>query len=282
MTRLIDLHVHPPVEAVIEGVFGPFLPSLEATFRRKFPVMSPEQIADYYRSLDGKAVLLGLDAQTATGLRPFSNTEVADIVAAHPDVFVGFGSVDPHKGAAAVMAVSEAATLGLKGLKLHPSLQRFSPNDVAFFPLYEEAANYGLILLFHTGVTALGAGMPGGAGIRHRHSHPLLLDELAASFPQLSIVMAHAGVPWHTDAIAIASHKPNVYLDLSGWSPRRFPPELIDAIKGPLRRQALFGSDFPFITPDRWIKAWDEWGVEPEITSDVLAGNAARLLDLDQ
>lgn len=242
--------------------------------------MSGDQIADYYRELDGQAVLLGWDAETATGLHPFSNKAVAELVHAHPDVFVGFGSVDPHKGAAAVLGVGEAAKAGLVGLKFHPSAQRFDPADDAVFPIYEEAQAYGLTLLFHTGVTALGAGMPGGAGIRHRFAHPIHLDDVAAQFPSLNIVMAHPSAPWQSEAIAFAIHKPNLYLELSGWSPRLFDEELLAAIRGPLRDRVLFGTDFPFITPDRWLKAWAQLEMDEDITTAVLFGNAQRLLGI--
>ena len=280
MTAFIDLHVHPPVPAVIEGIFAPYIPSLERTFRRQFPVMTAEQIADYYRALDGRAVLLGWDAETATGLAPFGNRAVAEIVHAHPDVFFGFGSVDPHKGAAAVLGVREAAKAGLIGLKFHPSAQRFDPADESVFPIYEEAEAHGLTLLFHTGVTALGAGMPGGAGIRHRFAHPVHLDDVASYFPALKIVMAHPATPWQSEAIAFAVHKPNLYLELSGWSPRHFDDELLSAIRGPLRDRVLFGTDFPFITPDRWLKAWRAHDMDADVSQAVLVGNARRLLGL--
>lgn len=264
----------------MNGAFRPFVPALEATFRRSFPVMTTEQIADYYRKLDGRAVLLAWDAESATGLAPFTNAEVGSMVREHPDVFVGFGSVDPHKGAAAVLGVAEVVKEGLIGLKFHPSAQRFDPADDGVFPLYEEAAGYGLTLLFHTGVTALGAGMPGGAGIRHRFAHPIHLDDVAAAFPSLSIVMAHPSKPWQAEAIAFANHKPNLYLELSGWSPRYFDDQLLAAIQGPLRERVLFGTDFPFITPDKWLKDWERLGMSDDLTEAVLWGNASRLLGL--
>ncbi len=277
----LDFHVHPPTAAMMHGSFGPYLVGLEQVFGRSFPVMTSDQIAEYYRTLGGRALLLAWDAETATRLPPFPSSAVAALVADHPDVFVGFGSVDPHKGEAAVLGVHEAARLGLKGLKFHPSAQRFSPNDRIVYPMLEVAEELGLVALFHTGVTALGKGMVGGGGIRHAHAHPLLLDDVAADFPRLQIVMAHPSHPWQAEAIAVAEHKPNVYLELSGWSPKYYSPDLLAAITGPLRRRTLFGTDFPFLTPDKWLRDWESLGIDEAVTHDICWTNAARLLGLD-
>ena len=274
----IDFHVHPPVAAMMEGAFGPFIPSLEAVFGRTFPVTDGDGLAETYREAGGRAVLLGWDAQTATGRPPFTSEAVAELVAEHPDVFVGFGAVDPHRGESAVLGVHDAYRLGLKGLKFHPSAQRFSPNDRVVYPLFESAEELGLICLFHTGVTALGRGMRGGGGVRHRHADPMLLDDLSADFPDLKIVMAHPSSPWQEEAIAVAIHKPNVYVELSGWSPKYLPDSLIAAIKGPLRDRTLFGTDYPFLTPEKWLNDWATLGMPDDLTEAVLLGNASRLL----
>ena len=274
----IDVHVHPPTEAMMRGSFGPFLDGLERVFGRSFPTMSGDELADYYRAAGGKAVLLAWDAETATRLPAFPSSAVAQIVAAHPDVFFGFGSVDPHKGEAAVIATHEAYRLGLKGLKFHPSAQVFSPNDPMAYPILEVAEALGLICLFHTGATALGRQMKGGGGVRNRHADPMLLDDVAADFPDLRIIMAHPSSPWQEQALAVAIHKPNIYLELSGWSPKYMPKSLIDAVRGPLQDRTLFGTDFPFLTPEKWLRDWDTLGMTDEVSQAVRFGNAERLL----
>jgi predicted TIM-barrel fold metal-dependent hydrolase len=217
MTKFIDLHVHPPVREFLDGPFAPFRAQLTAYFGRPLEVMTTSEIADYYRGLDGRAVLLAWSAQTATGLPPFRNESVVEMVAEAPDVFVGFGSVDPHRGSAAVTAVHQAARDGLLGLKFHPSAQQFSPSDREFLPIFEAAEQEELVVLSHTGFTGLGAGTP---------SNPMHLDEIAATFPALQIVMAHPSWPWQDEALAVARHKTNVWIDLSGWSPKYLSPEL--------------------------------------------------------
>lgn len=272
------MHVHPPVEAMLHGAFGPFLDGLEQVFGRTFPVVSIQDLADLYRSQNGRAVLLAWDAETATGRPALPSVAVAAMVAEHPDVFLGFGSVDPHKGQAAVAGTYEAFRLGLSGLKFHPSAQVFSPNDRMAYPVFEVAEELGLVCLFHTGATALGRGMRGGGGIRHRHADPMLLDDLAADFPDLTIVMAHPSAPWQDEAIAVALHKPNVYVELSGWSPKYLPPELVAAVRGPLKHKTLFGTDFPFLTAEKWLRDWETLEMADDVTEAVLAGTAERLL----
>jgi predicted TIM-barrel fold metal-dependent hydrolase len=196
-------------------------------------------------------------------------------------VLIPFGSVDPHGGAMAVRQARRLVTAkGVRGFKFHPSLQAFEPNDVRFYPLYEAIGELGVPALFHTGQTGIGAGLPGGRGIKLRYSAPMLLDDVAADFPHLTIVLAHPSVPWQDEAISIATHKANVYIDLSGWSPKYFPPELVRAAGGLLKRKVLFGSDFPVITPDRWRADFDALAIKDEVRPLILKDNAVRMLGL--
>jgi len=132
----------------------------------------------------------------------------------------------------------------------------------------------------HTGTTGLGAGMPGGGRLKLGLSRPIHLDAVAADFPDLQIVMAHPAWPWQDEQIAVALHKPNTWIDLSGWSPRRFAPDLVRNIKGQLQDRALFGTDYPFLTHEQWLGAWDGLEVPAAVTEKVLLGNARRLLGL--
>jgi uncharacterized protein len=94
-------------------------------------------------------------------------------------------------------------------------------------------------------------------------------------------VLAHPSFPWQDEALSIALHKPEVYIDLSGWSPKYFPPQLVQYARTLLKRQVLFGSDYPMITPDRWLADFERLGFDEETTRLVLKDNAARLLKLD-
>lgn len=280
MPQAIDVHVHPSTHEGL-AAWGDLLAATERHFRTTIPVRTPEEMAEEFRADDVMAVLLAWDAETASGIPPVTNDAIATLVADHPDAFVGFASVDPWKGKAATQELRRAVTdLGLKGLKLHPSAQGFAPNDTRHYPLYETAAELGIPILFHTGTTGLAAGVPGGGGIKLGYSRPILLDDVAADFPELTIVGAHPSWPWQDEMLAVVQHKTNVWIDLSGWSPRRWSPELTKAVLGPLQDRALFGTDYPFITFRKWVEAFRSHEPSPEVERKVLLDNACRLLGL--
>ncbi|HTR91049.1 MAG TPA: amidohydrolase family protein [Trebonia sp.] len=274
--RAIDFHVHLPTPDWIDGSMAGYVEAAEAYFNSSVERQSLDELAGKYRALDVQAVLLAWDAETATGRPRVPNETVASAVAEHPDAFTGIGSVDPHKDSA-VDEVARIAELGLRGVKFHPSLQAFAPDDERYWPVFEACHRHGLLALFHTGTSGIGARQPGGQGIRLDYAHPLKLDSVAAAFPELTVVAAHFGWPWHMDLIAMALHKTNVYIDISGWSPKRIPPEVIRELKGRLSGQFVWGSDFPFIDPQRCLTEVDELGIG---TAPLLHDNAARVLRL--
>jgi uncharacterized protein len=274
--RAIDFHVHLPTPDWLDGSMAGYVEAAEAYFRSTVERQSLGELAGKYRALDVKAVLLAWDAETATGRPRVPNETVAAAISAHPDAFTGIGSVDPHKESAAD-EVGRIAELGLRGVKFHPSLQAFAPDDERYWPVFEACQRHGLLALFHTGTSGIGARQPGGQGIRIDYAHPLKLDSVAAAFPRLTVVAAHFGWPWHMDLIAMALHKTNVYVDVSGWSPKRIPPEVTRELSGRLSGQFLWGSDFPFISPRRCLDELDELGLAgPALLRD----NAARILGL--
>ena len=170
---------------------------------------------------------------------------------------------------------------GVRGFKFHPSLQAFEPNDARVLPAVRGAAGAAACPRCSTpGRPASAPGLPGGRGIKLRYSGPMLLDDVAADFPHLTIVMAHPSVPWQDEAISIATHKANVYIDLSGWSPKYFPPQLVRAANSLLKRKVLFGSDFPVITPDRWLADFAQLEIKDEVRPLILKDNALRILGL--
>ncbi len=278
--RAIDFHVHLPTPDWLDGSMAGYVEAAEAYFRSPVQRDSLAGLADRYRRLGTRAVLLAWDAETATGRPRVPNETVAEACRQYPDAFTGLGSVDPHKGEAAVAEVANIAALGLRGVKFHPSLQAFAPDDPAYWPVFAACAEHGLLALFHTGTSGIGARQPGGQGIRIDYAHPLKLDPVAAAHPGLTVVAAHFGWPWHQDLMAIALHKTNVYLDISGWSPRRVPPEVIREMSGRLRGQFLWGSDFPFLTPERCLDELAGLGLPEDVLDTVLRGNAARILGL--
>jgi uncharacterized protein len=281
----IDVHVH--VEQDSHGCFALDQELLDASARyfRADQDRTPtvEAIAEHYRARRTAAVIFTVEAPAGTGHPALSSEEIADQAAAHADVLIPFGSVDPHAGKAAVARARRLVEEhGVRGFKFHPSLQAFEPNDPRHYPLYEVLQELRVPALFHTGQTGIGAGLPGGRGIKLRYSAPMLLDDVAADFPELTIVLAHPSVPWQDEAISIATHKANVYIDLSGWSPKYFPPQLVRAANTLLKHKVLFGSDFPVITPDRWLDDFAQLEIKDEVRPLILKDNAIRMLGLDR
>jgi len=282
VAKAIDMHVHLPTPQFLQHSIKPFVAPAEAFFRSKVTVREMDEVASIYAELDIIALLLAWDAETATGLPRLPNTEVAEVVKRFPDQFVGFASVDPWKGKWAIDEITRAVNeLGLIGAKFHPGIQAFYPNDVRFFPLYERISDLGVPALFHTGTNGLGAGTPGGMGVKMDYSRPIYLDAVAAEFPQLTMIGAHPAWPWHEEMLAIIQHKSNVFMDLSGWSPKYIPKMIMDEARGRLQDRILFGSDFPFLTPERWLKDFETLeGFTAQVRQKILYDNAVRILKL--
>jgi hypothetical protein len=278
----IDVHTH--VERALAGHDSLPAPLVEAAarhFRGELSRPTVQEVADYYRERKMMAVIFPVDHELATGQPRIPNEEVAEVAAANADVLIPFASIDPARGRAGVEEAQRLiADHGVRGFKFHPNLQRFFPNDRMAYPLYEVIAEAGLPALFHTGHSGIGSGLPGGGGIRLKYSQPIHVDDVAVDFPDLTIVLAHPSFPWTDEAISIAMHKPQVFIDLSGWSPKYFPPQLVQYANTVLKRQVLFGSDYPMITPDRWLADFEQAGFRDEVRPLVLKENAARLLGL--
>jgi predicted TIM-barrel fold metal-dependent hydrolase len=277
----VDVHVHVEVSHGHLSLPEHLMSGSAAYFKVAERTKTVAELAAYYRERRMAAVVFTVDAESATGHPPIASEEIAEACAEHADVLIPFASVDPWRGTAAVrQARALIEKHGVRGFKFHPSLQAFHPNDHVMYPLYEVLAEHRAIALFHSGQTGIGAGLPGGGGIRLKYANPLLVDDVAADFPDLPIVLAHPSFPWQDEALAVATHKPTVHIDLSGWSPKYFPPLLVRYANTLLRDKVLFGSDFPVITPDRWLADFDTLEIKPEVRPMILKDNAVRLLGL--
>jgi predicted TIM-barrel fold metal-dependent hydrolase len=272
----IDVHVH------LEGPKD--VSAADVAAEKYFGSSGAERgaagLVEYYRSRKMACVLFTVD-ERLTGRPQVSNDAVADLAAAHPDVIIPFASIDPTRGPAAVREAKRLVADGrVRGLKLHPPLQQFAPNDPLAYPLYEVFAEAKLPVLFHTGHSGIGTGMPGGGGVRLKYGNPMLVDDVAVDFPDLPIILAHPSFPWQDEAISVCLHKPTVYIDLSGWSPKYFPANLIQYANTLLKTKVLFGSDYPLITPDRWLADFEKIGIKDEVRPLILKENAVRLFGL--
>ena len=277
----IDTHVH--VEIGDDGHTAlpqAFVDAASAYFRSSVERPGLDAIAEIYRERHMAAVVFTVDARTQLGYDPNSSVEIARGAARNSDVLIPFGSVDPLRTDALDLARRLIDEEGVRGFKFHPTVQGFSPDDPTYFPLYELIASHGLPAIFHSGQTGIGAGMPGGGGLSLALSNPMLLDAVAASLPEFTIVLAHPAVPWQDEQLSVLTHKPNVWMDLSGWSPKYFSSDLVRQARSLLQDKVLFGSDFPLIHPDRWLRDFEALEFRPEVRQKILKDNAVRLLGL--
>jgi len=270
----IDVHVHAWADDDSEA---------RETVRRYFGATEVPGFADvpsYYRERKIGFVMFSVDEQLS-GQTQVANDDVAALAAANSDIMIAFASVNPMRGRAAIDAARRLiASGGIRGFKLHPPLMEFFPNDRAVYPFYEVIAEAKLPVLFHTGHSGIGTGVRGGGGVRLKYGNPMYLDDVAVDFPDMPIIMAHPSFPWQDEALSICLHKPQVYIDLSGWSPKYFSPSLVQYANTLLRTKMLFGSDFPLITPDRWIADFAAIGIRDDVRPLILKENAARLFGL--
>ena len=277
----IDVHTHAWKSALAVGDTPTESQKAMGNYFRYAPQhQTVPEMAEMYRKLKMGFVVFTVDGEKGAS-RKITNEEIAELAHKNADVAIPFASINPHRGEA---GVREARRLirdfGVKGFKFHPSVQDFMPNDRMAYPLYEAIAEAKLPALFHTGQTGVGAGTPGGGGIRLKYSNPMLLDDVAVDFPDMPIILAHPSFPWQEEALSVATHKPQVYIDLSGWSPKYFPPILVQYANTLLKEKILFGSDYPVMAPERWIADFDKLPIKPEVRPLIMKENAARLLKL--
>jgi len=282
--ELVAIDVHTHAEVSCREPEDEAWREYEEAASRYFKTDKRPTIAEtvsYYRERKIGLVMFTVDSEAEMGVRRVSNEEVIDAARENPDIMVAFASIDPHKGKLGVRkARSLLAAGGVKGFKFHPTAQGFFPNDRLAYGLYEVIAEHKLPAIFHSGHSGIGTGMRGGGGIRLKYSNPIHLDDVAADFPDMKVIIAHPSWPWQDEALSVCLHKPNVFIDLSGWSPKYFPEQLVRYANTRLRGKILFGSDFPLITPDRWIESFREAGFKPEVHQQILKDNAIAVLGL--
>jgi predicted TIM-barrel fold metal-dependent hydrolase len=240
---------------------------METYYRFRPEVRSEEAMVEDLRRADVKACLIAWDAQSGSGGPVLGNDYVADLVRRFPDTLLGgWAMIDPWKGREALREAERAlTTLGLMGIKFQATAQAFFPDDHRFYPLYDLCRSLGKAVQFHSGTTGFGAGTPGGMGLKLKYCRPIPhLDDVAADFPGLTIIACHPSWPWQDEMIAVALHKANVFMEMSGWSPRYFSDALKREIRGRLQDRVMFGSDYPVLGYDRLFRDWESEGYSAE------------------
>ena len=198
-------------------------------------------------------------------------------------MIIPFGSVDRHRGAEAVrMARRQIEEYGVKGFKFHPSSQAFLPNDRMVYPVYEVIEAAGLPALFHTGQTGAGRGHPGRRRDQAGYSNPIHLDDVAVDFPDMPIILAHPHSPGRRRRSRSPPTSPRSTSTCPAGRPSTSPPILIQYANTLLKDKILFGTDFPVLTPERWMADLEKTAIRDEVKPGIFKDNAARLLGLGQ
>jgi predicted TIM-barrel fold metal-dependent hydrolase len=218
----IDVHVH--IHGQTEGTEA--YDAARKHFRYAEATLKPKEVVDYYRTRKIGCVAFTVD-ETLTGQVHVGNGEIAALAEQNSDMMIAFASVNPRRGEEAVREAERLIAAGARGFKLHPPIQQFQANDLAVYPFYEVINAARLPVIFHTGHSGIGTGMRGGGGVRLKYGNPMDIDDVAVDFPDMPIILAHPSFPWQDEALSVCMHKPQVYIDLSGWSPKYFPPNLI-------------------------------------------------------
>lgn len=289
--KVIDMHMHPMTEKYYKSMGEKRNQEMERYLNYSMGGMLKKdvhQIYDEYMSDERvevkKMVFLGWNTGHNYGGVKFPNEDLADMVKAYPDKIIGFAQVNPQEGIYNCIKELEHCVkdLGLKGLKLHTILQDFYPNDKKMYPIYDCCVDLDIPITFHTGYEGIGTGIPGGDGVRQKYGNPIYIDDVAADFPKLRIIMAHPGWPWEDIGIAICQHKTNVYMDLSSMRPKFFPPSTKKYLRiKTFARKALFGTDYPYCTMKEYIDDLPLLDIKPEYINRIMYENAAELLRLE-
>jgi uncharacterized protein len=279
--RRVDLHAYPGTAEWIDSQ-GPFVEALGKYWGREWLPQTEESVVQGFVAAGVEVVLVAFDIESVVGAPPCTNDYVAAFRDRHPGIVLqAWGAVDPHKGEAASAEAERAVRdLGLIGFHFHPIMGRFAVDDPALTPLWETITGLGVPLMIDAGTTGMGAGIRGGLGSRISHAHPLSIDNLAASFPDLTIIASHPGWPWIDEMTAVALHKGNVFWELSGWAPKYFPESLRRDIRTRLRDKIMFGSDHPSMPYTRLLEEWSGMGLSDDVLEQVFHSNAERVLGL--
>jgi uncharacterized protein len=279
--RIFDVHSHWGTRRGYPFQTEEELAQQERVFKSKPRYVTEDEMAEHFRSLGVRTILdLGVRApapiEEVRGLHEYAFA----VQRRHGDVIHGnWLHVDPRMGRDAVDELARCLRegSGFVGLGVPGAGFNVAANDPSYRPLYELCVAAHAPVLIMVGTTGLGAGRPGGGGVKLDFSHPRHLDDVAADWPDLTIIASRPAWPWQTEMIAILLHKPNVWYEVHGWSPRYFTPDLKVEIGRRLQDRVMFGADYPMFTYERLVADWRSEGYAEDVLEKIFHRNAERL-----
>jgi len=279
--RIFDMHSHWGTRRGYPFQTPEELAQQERVFRSTPSYVSEADMAEHFRATGVRAILdLGVRAPAPIDEVRALHDYAFDTQKQHADVIAGHWlHIDPRLGR---LAVNELARClgrrqGLVGLAVSGAGFNVAASDPGYAPLYELCLEARAPVLIMVGTTGLGAGRPGGAGVKLAFSHPRHVDEVAATYPELTIVASRPAWPWQADMIAVLLHKANVWYEVHGWSPRYFTADLKSEIARRLQDRVMFGADYPMFSYERLIADWQSEGYSEAVLEKIFYRNAERL-----
>ncbi|MFC1870100.1 amidohydrolase family protein [Chloroflexota bacterium] len=289
MPRIIDTHAH-----IYDKITTRSHLSLTVGFHKYLynRDVSPEEImaaapdnadgfAEDMRKHNIATTIVGFNCESGTGDPGVPNDHIANLVKKHPDVFItAWGTVDPWTGEKALAEIERCIKeLNFIGMKFHQPTQKFHPNDHRFYPLWDLCQQLHSPVQFHMGYSGLGTGVPGAGGVKLGYSRPIPdIEDIAADFPRLKIIMLHMGDPWEAECNALAFHYPNIIRETSGILPKYMPEVNFYEMNRRLQDKWVFGSDYNLFQYDDLLKQHQERGYRPGVWEKIAYKNCIHFL----
>jgi predicted TIM-barrel fold metal-dependent hydrolase len=278
--RIVDMHSHWGTRTGYPFRTPQELAQQEKVWRSKPSYVTEREMADYFRQANVKVILdLGFTKSLPIDeVREYHDYAIR-VQKEFPDVILGsWLQINPRSGRAGVNELKRCIGSGFIGFCVSGAAVNCPASDSAYDPFYELCIEAGVPVLILVGYTGAGAGLPGGKGMRLELCHPRYVDEVAARYPDLKIVAGRPAWPWQADMIAVLLHKPNVWYELHGWSPKYFTPDLKWEISRRLQNRVMFGADYPLFRYERLVRDWEAEGYGQEILEKVFFKNAETFL----
>lgn len=189
---------------------------------------------------------------------------------AHPDRFSGLAGADPTRGIAQLADLREARERGFVGVHAYPHWFALPPDAARWYPIYATCAELGLPFMLQVGQNLIyqqEVRLPSVA-------RPILLDQVAIDFPELTLIGIHVGTPWADEMIAMAWKHARVFIGIDAYAPRHLPASLVRYMDSYGSHKVLFGTDWPVIDPRRAVAEMEAHGLRPESFARVMRDNA--------
>jgi uncharacterized protein len=279
--KAIDVHAHFSTEKGSAFRTPAEIEAAQRVYKTAIKWKTDDGMANDFLGASVRAILDGPPCKEINDLIA-NNNYISEMVSAHQNVFAGAWAHIPVETGKAGLSELERCLRQLKmtGLVVNQIENHTGCNDPRFYPFYELCDGMHAPVLINVGHSGTGAGLPGGGGLHLKHCSPLNVDDVAADFPNLTIIAGHPAWPWQDEMIAVLLHKPNVFNELHGWLPRYFSAELKKEIGGRLQDKIMFGSGYPLFSFERLFSEWESLGLRDDVLEKVYLLNAQRILNI--